>query len=138
MAGKQAKILTDLDIERLLILTRKSRYPLRDRCLVLLSVKAGMRAGEIAKITWPMVLEPTGKIGPSIELRDNAAKMGSGRRIPLHPDLRICLERLKRASPFSSPFRMPTYPTNFLMLSAISDMNPASQLESSSEAQIWG
>jgi integrase len=98
MAGKQAKILADLDAERLLTLARKTRYPLRDRCLVLFSIKAGMRAGEIAKVTWEMVLEPTGKVGSSIELLDDAAKMGSGRRIPIHADLKLALERLKRIS----------------------------------------
>jgi integrase len=103
MPGKQAKILTDADFERLLSLTRKSRYPVRNRCLVLLSVKAGMRAGEIAKVTWEMVLEPTGKVGFIIELRDEVAKMGSGRRIPLHADLRNSLEKLRRASAASGP-----------------------------------
>ena len=45
-------------------------------------------AGEIAKLTWDMVLDPTGGIGSGIELRDIAAKNGSGRLIPAHPDLR--------------------------------------------------
>jgi hypothetical protein len=29
---------------------------------------AGLRAGEIAKLTWPMVLDPSNAIGPVIEL----------------------------------------------------------------------
>jgi hypothetical protein len=40
--------------------------------LVLLSVKAGLRAGEIANLTWPMLAEPTGEIGKSLELQDRA------------------------------------------------------------------
>ena len=38
-----------------------------------------------------MVLDPTGDIGPVIELRDIAAKNGSGRLIPVHPELRQAL-----------------------------------------------
>jgi hypothetical protein len=42
--------------------------------MVLLSVKAGLRAREVANLTWPMVLDPCGDISPVIELRDEAAK----------------------------------------------------------------
>ncbi len=59
--------------------------------IVLLAAKAGLRAGEIANLTWDMVLDPTGDIGSVIELRDIAAKNGIGRLIPMHPDLRQAL-----------------------------------------------
>jgi integrase/recombinase XerD len=59
--------------------------------IVLLAAKAGLRAGEIAKLTWDMVLDPTGDISAAIELRDVAAKNGSGRLIPMHPVLRQAL-----------------------------------------------
>jgi integrase len=96
MAGKQAKILTEFHVARLLIYANQTRYPARNRAIVMLSVKAGLRAGEIAKITWEMVLEPSGAVASSLELRDCAAKKKSGRRIPLHDNLRASLERLKR------------------------------------------
>jgi len=67
--------------------------------IVLLAAKAGLRAGEIAKLTWDMVLEPTGDIGSVIELRDHAAKNGSGRLIPIHPDLRLTLVAYRALSP---------------------------------------
>ncbi len=60
MAGKQAKILFDDHVKALLAYTQRSRYPVRNHVIVLLSVKAGLRAGEIANLTWPMVLDPTG------------------------------------------------------------------------------
>lgn len=91
MAGKQAKILSPKHIEELLFFAGTTRYPERNRLIVLLSVKAGLRAIEIAKLSWDMVIEPTGEIGSVIELRDSAAKMGSGRTIPLHSDLRDAL-----------------------------------------------
>src|SRR5467141_5425121 len=50
--------------------------------------KAGLRAGEIANLTWDMVVGPNGEISTAIELRDRAAKKRSGRLIPLHKDLR--------------------------------------------------
>jgi integrase/recombinase XerD len=91
MAGKQAKVLFDRHVEDLLIYASASRYPVRNRVIVLLSVKAGLRAGEIANLTWPMVLDPSGDIATAIELHDAAAKMGSGRRVPLDDDLRQAL-----------------------------------------------
>lgn len=92
MAGKQAKILSDAQIQELLNLAAASRNPARNRVLVLLSLKAGLRAAEIAKLTWPMVLDPSGRIGSVVELRDHAAKKGHGRLIPINPDLRKALE----------------------------------------------
>jgi len=62
--------------------------------IVLLSAKAGLRAGEIAKLTWDMVLRPDGYLNIVIELRDWAAKKGSGRSIPIHPAVGEALEIL--------------------------------------------
>src|SRR5579863_9744379 len=96
MAGKQAKTLSRQQVLAALRRTRHSRYPQRDRLVILLSVKAGLRAGEIAKLTWSMVLDANGRIADCIELHDIAAKKGSGRTIPLHPDLRRALQQLRR------------------------------------------
>jgi integrase/recombinase XerD len=78
MSGKQAKILSLGDIDDLLIFASCTRHPLRNRVIVLLAAKAGLRAGEIANLTWDMVLDPTGNISSVIELRDHAAKNGGG------------------------------------------------------------
>jgi integrase len=59
--------------------------------IVLLSAKAGLRAGEIANLTWDMVVDANGQISGLIELVDNAAKKCSGRSIPIHPDLAAAL-----------------------------------------------
>lgn len=96
MVGKRAKILTPDHVEDLLVFARQTRHPIRNQVLVLLSVKAGLRAGEIANLTWPMLLEPTGEIGTSLELQDRVAKKGSGRVIPVHPDLHMALVKLAR------------------------------------------
>jgi integrase len=96
MAGKQAKILTRQQVVLALRRARRGRYPRRDRVMILLSVRAGLRAGEIAKLTWSMVLDANRRIGDRIELHDSAAKKGSGRTIPLRRDLRRALQQLRR------------------------------------------
>jgi integrase len=98
VAGKQAKILSVGDVDDLLVFASCTRHSLRNRVIVLLAAKAGLRAGEIANLSWDMVLGPTGEIGPAIELRDVAAKNGSGRLIPVHPDLRQALAAYRRLS----------------------------------------
>lgn len=96
MAGKQAKLLTPSQVRLALRRVARHRYPERDRVMVLLSMKAGFRACEIAGLTWPMVLDPEGKVGSTIELVDAAAKKGSGRIVPMHPLLRDGLVKLRR------------------------------------------
>ena len=98
MPGKQAKILSTTEVKQLLHFARRTRNPLRNRVIVLLSAKAGMRAGEIAALTWDMVLDPQSQIGSVIELRDSAAKKGSGRLIPIHPDLAKALAAWRKSS----------------------------------------
>jgi integrase len=91
MAGRQAKILSSAQVNDLLSFADTTRDPLRNRVIVLLSAKAGLRAGEIAKLTWDMVAQGDGRIGTVIELRDWAAKKGSGRLIPIHAELAAAL-----------------------------------------------
>jgi integrase len=98
MLGKRAKILSDTNIRDLLAFAARTRHPLRNRVIVLLSVKAGLRAGEIASLTWSMVTEPTGGIGTVIALEDRAAKKKGGRVIPLHPTLRDALVELRNGT----------------------------------------
>ena len=103
MSGKHAKILTDHQLKCLLIFACNTRNPIRDKLIVLLSVKAGLRAGEIAKLTWDMVLDPTGEIGGVIELRDGAAKKKSGRLIPINPTLRAALTAWREVTTGTGP-----------------------------------
>jgi integrase len=98
MPGKQAKILSLGDVNDLLVFAGCTRHPVRNRVIVLLAAKAGLRAADIANLTWEMVLGPTADIGLVIELRDIAAKNSSGRLIPVHPDLRQALAAYRRLS----------------------------------------
>ena len=93
VAGNRRKILS-CDVNDLLVFADCTRHPLRNRVIVLLAAKAGLRSVEVAQLTWDMVLDPTGDVGSVIELRDIAAENGSGRLIPAHPDLRRRPRRL--------------------------------------------
>jgi integrase len=101
MPGRQAKTLSAADVNDLLVFASCTRNPLRNRVIVLLSAKAGLRANEIANLTWDMVLGATGEISGLIELHDRAAKRGSGRLIPMHPDLHSALADLRRVAAHS-------------------------------------
>ena len=99
MIGKRAKILSRDHVEDLLVFAAQTRHPIRNQVLMLLSVKAGLRAGEIANLTWSMLVEPSGEIGKSLELQSRIGKKGSGRVIPIHPDLHAALLKLGHLSP---------------------------------------
>lgn len=103
MRGKPAKVLGVGDVRRMLAAVGRRRYVERDRVIVLLSIKAGLRACEIAGLTWPMVLNPNGKLGRVIELAPSAAKGGGGRVIPIHRELKQALERLADVSDRTGP-----------------------------------
>jgi integrase len=75
------------------LLTR--RHGLRDQTVFLLSVRAGLRAKEIANLKWAMLLEADGEVGDSIHLTDEASKGRSGRIVPLNKQLRGNLIRLQ-------------------------------------------
>jgi integrase len=103
MSGRQAKLITPLTLRRMLACVRHSQDPARDRVIILLSVKAGLRAAEVAGLTWPMVLDARSCVGDTITIRDRIAKKQSGRRIPLHPDLREALRALSSSERTSGP-----------------------------------
>lgn len=99
MRGRPAKLLAEADVRALLRAAERRRHPLRNRAMVLLSVRAGLRAGEIAALRWQMIEDPRGRVSGTIELPAFAAKRGSGRRIPIHRELRLVLIKLRKREP---------------------------------------
>ena len=93
--GKQAKVLSRAQVEAALGYVAKTRHPHRNRVIVLLSAKAGLRAKEIASLTWDMVTTADGKIGHAIHLQNIASKGRSGRVVPLNRELRQALVDLR-------------------------------------------
>ena len=72
--GKQANNITRAQERAILEHLKTTRQPARDRAIFLLSVKAGLRAKEIAGLTWEMVTDATGEIADAIALPDKASK----------------------------------------------------------------
>jgi integrase len=93
--GKQAKILSKGQIGATMGYLAKTRYPARNRVIFFLSIKAGLRAKEIASLTWEMITYADGDIGQAINLQDKASKGRSGRIIPMNGDLKSALQELR-------------------------------------------
>jgi integrase/recombinase XerD len=59
--------------------------------MLLLSVKAGLRACEIAGLTWAMAFDAKQQVGTVLEIHDGISKGGRGRMVPLNDELRRAL-----------------------------------------------
>ena len=94
--GRQAKVLNKGQFDAALGLFARTRSPARNRVIFLLSSKAGLRAKEIARLKWTMVIDAEGELSKAICLDDNASKGRSGRAIPIHAQLRAALMELHR------------------------------------------
>jgi integrase len=92
--GKQSKVLTEKQIETLLAYVTSRRNGARNRVILHLSVKAGLRAKEIACLKWAMVVNADGIVGDAIHLTNIASKGASGRVIPLNKVLKESLLNL--------------------------------------------
>lgn len=96
--GKQAKALSQNQVKALLHHVGTLSNGMRNRVIVLLSVKAGLRAKEIASLRWSMVVAADGTIGNAIHLTNDASKGKSGRIIPMNRELKDALVELHLAS----------------------------------------
>lgn len=93
-----ARVLQNIDVCHLISYVDRSSNATRNRVIVLLSFKSGLRASEIAGLDWSMVLTPAGKMSQLLSLGGHITKGGSSRRIPIHPDLHAALSRLHHAA----------------------------------------
>ena len=62
MQGKQAKIVSPTQERAILGYLATTRYPARDRVIFLLSMKAGLRAKEMASLIWAMITDAQGHL----------------------------------------------------------------------------
>lgn len=76
--GKQAKVLTDKQAKVVLSYLASTRNAARNRVMFLLSLHAGLRAKEIAEVSWAMVTNGNGEICDEIALTNTAAKGSAG------------------------------------------------------------
>jgi len=121
--GKQAKTLSKGQVDAMLAYLSTTRHPERNRLIFLLSVKAGLRAKEIARLNWLMTNDSQGEIGWTIYLLDSASKGKSGRIIPLNEDLRNALiEYRNQVMSFAGPLVISTERGLFTSPQAIVNM----------------
>ena len=86
--GKQAKIVNEHQLQELLAWLETRKHATRNRLIVLLSFKAGLRAKEIASLKWSMIMTADGNIGDHIRLTNEASKGKSRRIIALNKELK--------------------------------------------------
>ena len=66
--------------------------------MLLLLMKAGLRAKELASLTWAMVTDAAGQVAEVLHVPNRASQgKTGGRTIPLHPDLHAALVTLQTA-----------------------------------------
>lgn len=105
MATRRAKVIEDGDLDKVLsYIVKHSRNVLRDKLIVSLTVKAGMRAVEVALMRWECVLRADGTVGDYIEVFSDMTKKKKERVIPLNSDLKKLLSEYKpNTVDFKSP-----------------------------------
>jgi len=89
--SKQAKTLTKHQQSAVLSFLEKTRHAKRNKLVFMLSVRAGLRAKEIANVTWGMVTDAQGDVTDCIKLENSASKGSSGGVIWLNHDLKQVL-----------------------------------------------
>lgn len=92
----RAKTLKPDQFERVLDhVSTASTDPLRDRAVFLLSYRAGLRVAEIAGLSWRDVTDAEGRVrDDAFDVPADIAKKGSGRTLPMHPELHDALVTL--------------------------------------------
>ncbi|MEP1208164.1 MAG: site-specific integrase [Rhizobiaceae bacterium] len=78
---KQAKVLTDAELKRVLAVCAQQQHAARNRLLVLLSHYAGLRVSEIASLRWNDVLGPDGKFRKLFHLQAKNTKANEARAV---------------------------------------------------------
>lgn len=106
--GKQAKVLSRTQADALLNILQRTRRRERNQLIALLTLRAGLRAHEIANLKWSMLLNAEQNIDTKIRLENEASKGQSGRIIPISKDLRAALEVWQKLQHFASEFVVST------------------------------
>jgi len=89
----QARAINEQDHQQMLDYLSTTRYAIRDRAVYLMTMRAGLRIGEVAAITMDDILDSDGTLKDVVILRKSMTK-GSKTRTAYfsHPELRESLE----------------------------------------------
>ncbi len=94
---RRAKVLSDQEIKRVLAVAANSgQWSARNRCLFLLSLRAGLRAGEIAALRISDVFDENNRVLDRILLKSEQTKGQRGRVVFLSERLRKEIETYLR------------------------------------------
>ena len=90
---KRAKTLDKQMLTKVLDHVKSGAHPERDKVMLLLSHLGGLRAAEIAGLTWGDVLDASSNLSKTVlSIPAAIAKKGKGRDIPMHPDVYAALQ----------------------------------------------
>jgi len=94
---KQAQVLNDKDVKRVLAAITKRSYSSRDRAMFMLSYLAGMRVGEIAALKVSDVFEADGRVKEQIRLSSTQTKGSEARTVLLNAQVQEEMRLYARA-----------------------------------------
>lgn len=100
---KQAQVLTEKDMKRVMAHVARSTFPERNRCALQLSWLAGMRVGEIAALSVGDVLDGEGRVRSEIQLKAAQTKGNKGRTVLLNAQAQAELTNYVRSLPQAKP-----------------------------------
>lgn len=80
---KQAKMLSEKDITKVLAVINRSSFSSRNKCMFMLGIMTGMRVGEIASLYVSDVVDGNGEIKDQIVLKKHQTKGNSSRTVIL-------------------------------------------------------
>ena len=81
---RQAQVLSDRDVKRVLAAIAKRTYSHRDRAMFMLSLLSGMRVGEIAALKVSDAYEADGSVKAQIRLAKHQTKGSEARTVLLN------------------------------------------------------
>lgn len=93
---KQAQVLNERDVKRVLAAIAKRSYCTRDRTMFMLTYLAGMRVGEVAALAVSDVYEADGRVKEQIRLTKHQTKGNEARTVLLNAQMQGELEVYSR------------------------------------------
>lgn len=111
---KQAKVLSDAELKRVLAICAQQRLGKRNRLLILLSHYAGLRVSEIAGLKWRDVLTAEGEFRTLFHLQAVNTKANEARAVHVNAKL------LKELKQYHSSMDKPTFQDQPLIASQVS------------------
>jgi integrase/recombinase XerD len=106
---KQAQVLTDKDMKRVMANIARKPFAARNRCMLQLSWLSGMRVGEIAALRVSDVLDGDGRVRGQIQLKAEQTKGDAARTVLLNAlaqaEIAIYVRTLLNPTPYDPLFR---------------------------------